>query len=205
MLSDDILVRETLDGDSEAFRILVDRYRDRLYAVARGILRSDDQAADAVQEAFLKAYRSLGEYRGQAFAAWLRRILVNQCLSVLRKRQPYLSLEELDYDLPAEERSPEAACVAREEVSAIRAAMARLPTHYRAALVLRVLEGLNYREIARLLEVPVTTVETWIHRGRLRMKVLLQEPPDEEASPAGSPAPSPRFRRNSDAHDLRSR
>ena len=62
MLSDDTLVRETLDGSSEAFRLLVDRYRGRLYAIAGGMLRRDEEAADAVQEAFLKAYRSLGHY-----------------------------------------------------------------------------------------------------------------------------------------------
>src|SRR5215471_6318208 len=101
MLSDDTLVRETLDGSSEAFRLVVDRYRGRLYAIASGMLRRDEEAADAVQEAFLKAYRSLGHYRGGAFAAWLRRILVNECLTVLRERHPYLSLEELDQELPA--------------------------------------------------------------------------------------------------------
>jgi RNA polymerase sigma-70 factor (ECF subfamily) len=173
MLSDDTLVRETLDGSSEAFRLLVDRYRGRLYAIASGMLRRDEEAADAVQDAFLKAYRSLGHYRGGAFAAWLRRILVNECLTVLRERHPYLSLEELDQELPAGSRSPEAQCMAHAEAGAIRAAMRKLPADYRSALVLRVLEGLSYREIARLLEVPVSTVETWIHRGRQRMKQML--------------------------------
>ena len=73
LLSDDILVRDTLDGSGESFRLLVERHQGRLFAIAAGMLRSDDQAADAVQEAFLKAYRSLGQYRGPAFGAWLRR------------------------------------------------------------------------------------------------------------------------------------
>ncbi len=198
--SDDALVRDTLEGSRESFRLLVERYRGRLYSIACGMLQSDDQAADAVQEAFLKAYRSLGGYRGGAFGAWLRRILVNQCLSVLRDRQPYLSLDQLDQEYPAAGRSPEAECLAREEASAIRAAMARLPAHYRAALVLRVMEGLSYREIARLLEVPVSTVETWIHRGRLRLRTLLGTGELEEGAPA-----RPARRRTMDADDLRSR
>ena len=70
-LSDDILVRDTLDGSSEAFRLLVERYRARLFSIACGMLSSEDQAADAVQEAFLKAYRAMGNYRGGAFGGGL--------------------------------------------------------------------------------------------------------------------------------------
>ena len=175
LLSDDTLARDALEGGSEAFRLLVERHQGRLYAIASGMLQSDDQAADAVQETFLKAYRALGQYRGGAFGAWLRRILVNECLSVLRSRQPYLSLDELTADLPSGERTPEEECIARADVQAVRAALRRLPAHYRSALVLRLLEGLSYREIARLLAVPVSTVETWIHRGRLRLQTLLGE------------------------------
>src|SRR4051794_31774975 len=116
VLSDDILVSDALEGSREAFRLLVTRHRARLYAIARGMLQNEDQAADAVQEAFLKAYRSLGQYRGGAFPTWLRRILVNQCLTLLRERQPYLSLEQLDPDQPSRDRSPEDECLARAEV-----------------------------------------------------------------------------------------
>jgi RNA polymerase sigma-70 factor, ECF subfamily len=203
MLSDDTLVRETLDGSSEAFRLLVDRYRGRLYAIAGGMLRRDEEAADVVQEAFLKAYRSLGRYRGGAFAAWLRRILVNECLTVMRERHPYLSLEELDQELPAGSRSPEAECLAHAEAGAIRAAMRTLPAHYRSALVLRVLEGLSYREIAQMLEVPVSTVETWIHRGRQRMKQLLGDDAGQNAPAAGRPARPAHPERFTDVDDMR--
>jgi len=200
-LSDDILVRDSLDGSSEAFRLLVERHRARLFSIACGMLSSEDQAADAVQDAFLKAYRALGRYRGGAFGAWLRRILVNECLSVLRERHAYLSLDELDCDFPAASRSPEAECLANAEIDAIRAAMRSLPAHYRSALVLRVMEGLSYREISQLLEVPVSTVETWIHRGRLRMKAMLTEL--NEAPPARAVrAPHERL---TDADDLRPR
>jgi RNA polymerase sigma-70 factor (ECF subfamily) len=199
-LSDDILVRDALDGSSEAFRLLVERHRARLFSIAVGMLSSEDQAADAVQEAFLKAYRALGHYRGGAFGAWLRRILVNECLSALRERHTYLSLEELDGDLAAPTRSPEAECLAHAEIEAIRAAMRSLPAHYRSALVLRVMEEMSYREIAELLEVPVSTVETWIHRGRLRMKAMLSEVGD--AAPAREAAP---HERTADVDDLRPR
>ena len=186
MTNDDALVAECLRGDEKAFRLLVDRYRPRLHALACGILQDSDQAADAVQDAFLKAYSSLAEYRGRGgFGAWVRKILVNHCLSMLRQRHHCLSLEELEGELVSRERSPEEQALAQNETEAVRRAMGRLPAHYRAALVLRVVEGLSYREIAGLLAVPESTVETWIHRGRLRMRALLRPQPEMRADTAG--------------------
>jgi RNA polymerase sigma-70 factor (ECF subfamily) len=179
MINDDVLVTDTLKGDEDAFRLLVERYRSRLFALACGMLRDSDQAADAVQDTFLKAYDGLAEYRGRGmFAAWIRRILVNHCLSLLRQRHRYLSLEDLDHDMASDDRGPEEQAVAETEADAIRKAMSRLPAHYRSALVLRVVEDLSYREIAQLLAVPESTVETWIHRGRLRMRQMLLSQPE---------------------------
>lgn len=176
MIPDETLVADCLRGDEDAFRLLVERYRPRLYALACGMLHDADQASDAVQDAFLKAYGSLPEYRGRGqFGAWMRRILVNHCLSLLRQRHRFLSLEDLDQDLASRDRSPEDYAMEQSETDRIRAAMGRLPAHYRSALVLRCVEGLSYREIAQLLGVPDSTVETWIHRGRLKMRALLQK------------------------------
>lgn len=175
MITDETLVADCLRGDEDAFRLLVERYRPRLYPLACGMLQDTDQAADAVQDTFLKAYGALAEYRGRGvFGAWIRRILVNHCLSLLRQRHRYLSLEDLDRELISQERGPEEQAMAETEAERIRNAMGKLPTHYRAALVLRVVEGLSYREIAQLLSVPESTVETWIHRGRLRMRTMLR-------------------------------
>lgn len=174
MLTDDALIAEVLRGDERAFREVVERHRPRLHALASGILQDNDLASDAVQDAFLKAYGALSDYRGRGvFGAWLRRILVNHCLSLLRQRHSYLCLEDLDRELVSAEQSPEEQTVAGSETERIRRAMGRLPAHYRAALVLRVVEQLSYREIAQLLAVPESTIETWIHRGRLRMRTLL--------------------------------
>src|SRR3569833_3500299 len=108
MITDDALVSEILRGDEDAFRLIVERYRARLHTLASGILHDSDQASDAVQEAFLKAYGALSEYRGRGiFGAWIRRILVNHCLSLLRQRHSYLSLEDLDRGVASYERTPE--------------------------------------------------------------------------------------------------
>jgi RNA polymerase sigma-70 factor (ECF subfamily) len=174
MITDDALVAEVIRGDEGAFKELVERHRPRLHALAGGILHDQDLASDAVQDAFLKAYGALSEYRGRGvFPAWIRRILVNHCLSLLRQRHSYLSLDDLDREVVSYERTPEEQTVAESEAERIRRAMGRLPAHYRAALVLRVVECLSYREIAQLLAVPESTIETWIHRGRLRMRTLL--------------------------------
>lgn len=186
MTSDDLLVRDSMKGDEEAFRLLVDRYRNLLHHLAVGILQDRDLAADAVQDVFLKAYSSLSDYRGKGlFQAWIRRILVNHCLSVLRQRHSYLSLDELDRDFADRDRGPEEATLARNDSDALRQAMARLPANYRAALVLRAVEGLSYREISELLGVPESTVESWIHRGRMRMRTLIA--PDGQTTPSTGP------------------
>ena len=204
MITDDALVSECLRGDADAFRLLVERHRPRLHALASGILQDRDQASDAVQDTFLKAYNALSEYRGHGvFGAWVRRILVNHCLSLLRQRHNYLSLEELDREMVSQERSPEEQTVAENEADRIRRAMGRLPAHYRSALVLRIVEQLSYREIATLLGVPESTVETWIHRGRLRMRALLRpaEGPQDAERPVASAAPV-FFPRRSYGHDV---
>jgi RNA polymerase sigma-70 factor (ECF subfamily) len=189
MITDETLVSQCLRGDEDAFRQLVERHRPRLHALASGILHDFDQASDAVQDAFLKAYGAMAEYRGRGvFGAWMRRILVNHCLSLLRQRHRYLSLEELDREMVSSERSPEEQAVAENEAEDIRRAMGRLPAHYRAALVLRVVEGLSYREIAELLTVPESTVETWIHRGRVRMRSLLRPGGEGKAPERGRAA-----------------
>lgn len=174
MSNDDALVSEVLRGDERAFRELVERHRPRLHVLATGILHDDDLASDAVQDTFLKAYGALSDYRGRSmFAAWIRRILVNHCLSLLRQRHRYLSLDDLDREIVDGDRNPEEQAMVRNETDRVRRAMGRLPAHFRAALVLRAVEGLSYREIAQLLAVPESTVETWIHRGRLRMRAML--------------------------------
>ena len=137
MITDETLVADCLRGDEDAFRRLIDRYRPRLYPLACGMLQDTDQAADAVQDTFLKAYGALSEYRGRGvFGAWIRRILVNHCLSLLRQRHRYLSLEDLDRELVSPERGPEEQALAETEAERIRQAMGKLPTHYRAALAI---------------------------------------------------------------------
>lgn len=194
-LDDEVLVRNVLDGDQRSFRLLVERHRPRLLRVAGALLHDADLAGDAVQEGFIKAYAALAEYRGSGrFGGWLRKIVVNECLAMIRQRRPSVALDEAALELPSQDPGPEAAFLAGTEVAGLRKALAELPAPWSAALSLRCVEGLSYREISGLLGVPESTIETWIHRGRTRLRTLYQ--PGSASPSAATVETRPRLQRS---------
>ena len=164
------LVQAHLDGDPDAFGELVQRHQQRMWAVAVRTLRDREEAADAVQDACLSAYRSAGSYRGEArVTTWLHRIVVNACLDRTRRRaaRPTVPLPEQP---PADPRDR----VAERETSLdVEQALATLPEDQRMALVLVELQGLSVHEAAEILDVPEGTVKSRCFRGRARLAVLL--------------------------------
>ena len=182
MPTDEKLVARTLAGDRQAFRALVDRYYNVTFRLCRSILRHADDAEDATQEVFLRAYQALNQYAGRgAFGAWLRRLTVNHCLNrtqsaATKAAHRSHSLDLLADTLPAsEECDPEETLLRNEERARIREELEFLPPSQRAALALRLLDGLSYEEIADLMGVPVNSVRSWLHRGRARLREALQE------------------------------
>ena len=171
--ADDELVRRYLAGDGDAFTTLMERHQQRVFAVCMRVLGNGEDAADAVQDAFLSALRKLSQFRGDAlFTTWLHRIAVNACYDILRKRrrQPLLHGVE-DPDGPGHEEGIPAEDHA-DEVAGTRdaaAALARVPEEFRVALVLADVQDMPYEEIARVLDVPVGTVKSRVHRGRLAL------------------------------------
>jgi len=167
----------------------MERHQGRVYAVCLRMLTDREDAADAVQDAFLSALRKLDQFRGDAlFTTWLHRIAVNACYDILRKRarQPMLHLAE-DPDGPAREEGPPALDHA-DEVAGTRdaaAALALVPEEFRMALVLADVQDLAYEEIARILDVPVGTVKSRVHRGRLALARALGIEAREPTSPTG--------------------
>ena len=189
---DRALVAAHLSGDRDAFGTLVRLHRDRLYAVALQTLSDREEAADAVQDALLSAYRSAAGYRGEArVSTWLHRIVVNACLDRARRRAVRPTVALPPEDLP-ETRD---ALGERETALAVQAALAALPLEQRAALVLVDLHGLPVEEAARVLGAPVGTVKSRCSRGRARLAVALgslRNPgPAASVPPAGPPAPGP--------------
>jgi len=189
---DDLLIRRARDGDTAAFGELVQRYQTRIYAVCLRILADPEEARDAAQDAFITAFRKLAQFRGDAaFSTWLHRIAVNACYDELRraKRRPMLHAIGAADDDPRPEPGPPSRDPADEiagTVDAVRA-LASIPEDFRVVLVLADVEDLPYEEIARVLEVPVGTVKSRVHRGRIALgKALSGEPPaSSEASEEG--------------------
>ncbi len=163
---------------------MVRRHRDRLWAVALRTCRDPDDAADAVQDALISAYRRADTFRGSAkVTTWLHRIVVNACLDRLRakkiRKTVALPEETADAGLP-DTRDPIAEHTTRLTVMG---ALAQLPLDQRLAVTLVDLEGWSVDEAAQILECPSGTVKSRCHRGRARLHTLLRNQPDEPGVP----------------------
>jgi RNA polymerase sigma-70 factor, ECF subfamily len=173
--SDDAaLLRAHVAGDRDAFAELVRRHRDRLWALALRTLGDREEAADAVQDALVSAYRSADRFRGDAaVTTWLHRIVVNACLDRVRRRQarPTVPLPEHEVGLAAARGG--VMPYDSDTVLTVRAALAQLPAEQRVALVLLDMQGYSVAEIARMLDVAEGTIKSRCARGRARLAVLL--------------------------------
>ncbi len=172
--SDDELLASHVNGDPAAFSELVSRHRDRLWSVALRTLGSPEDAADALQDAFLSAYRGAAGFRGDsAVTTWLHRIVVNACLDNARRRA-VRPTEALLVD-PANDR-PDRDIVAERETSlAVMAALRTLPPEQAAAVVLVDIEGYPVNDVAEMLEVPAGTVKSRCARARARLAEQLSD------------------------------
>ncbi|MGH3655301.1 MAG: RNA polymerase sigma factor SigM [Micromonosporaceae bacterium] len=169
---DHALIRAHLDGDRDAFNEIVRRHRDRLWAVALRTLGDREEAADALQDALLSAYRAAPRFRGDsAVTTWLHRIVVNACLDRARRRavRPTVPLPET----PAQEPSVADRTSERETSLVVRDALAQLPLEQRAALVLVDLHGFSVTETAEILDIAEGTVKSRCSRARARLAVIL--------------------------------
>lgn len=178
MPSDQTLLARHVEGDPEAFGEIVRRHRDRLWAVALRTLGDREEAADAVQDALVSAYRAAHTFRGQsAVTTWLHRITVNACLdrarkAASRKTSPVDDTERLEQLLEPHE-SASAPAERNDLHRELLTALSTLPVDQRAALVLVDMQGYPVAEAARVLDVPVGTVKSRCARGRARLLPLL--------------------------------
>lgn len=179
------VIEQILKGDINAYEQLVTRYEKSVYNLALRMTDNAEDAADMAQEAFIKAYNSLGSFRGDSkFSVWLYRIVSNVCLDFLRKqsRRPAMSLsvedddgEDVQLDVPDESMSPESLLERKLTRESVRAGLARLPEDYRQILLLRELQGLSYDEIAQTLDIGVGTVKSRIFRAREKLCAFLSK------------------------------
>lgn len=174
------LLQAHVAGDTEAFGILVRRHQDRLWAVALRTTGNPEDAADALQEALVSAFRRAGTFRGDAqVTTWLHRIVVNACLDLLRRRtakatQPLPEDEDRTREL-GEASGPADVTDVTERRADVMAALAQLPGEQRAALVLIDMEGYSVEEAAAILDCAPGTVKSRCSRGRARLVPLLSQ------------------------------
>jgi len=186
-VTDDDLVRMYAGGDAEAFDVLFDRHYTAVYRLARAMLGDDGAAEDVLQETFLAAARAAGAYDGRGrFRPWLMRIARNRCLNRLESGRVRRATEPkagIDPDTVASPRAgPAGRATARQRQEAVRAAIAGLPERQREAIGLYAFEQMTYREVAEVMQMPVNTVKTLIHRARANLARELESLIDEEQS-----------------------
>ncbi|MFF5295110.1 RNA polymerase sigma factor SigM [Paractinoplanes globisporus] len=193
--SDADLLRAHLDGDAQAFAVLVRRHRDRLWAVALRTIGDREEAADAVQDALLSAHRNAARFRGDsAVTTWLHRIVVNACLDRIRRRQAHPTVPLPDGNRTDDRPSaPEPAAPAPDHDAAlmVRQALAALPAEQRAAIVLVDVQGYPVAEAAEILGVAEGTIKSRCARGRARMALTLGGLRGDAGDPPSGPAHAP--------------
>ena len=180
-MSDDAqLIEQALGGHSEAFGQLVLKYQDRLFNTVFHVVGHAEDARDIVQEAFVQAFVKLDSFRQHsAFYTWLYRIAFNVAMTSRRKRRPALSVdrgkENGNVEPADDEDDPAERLERKERCRQVRHAIGQLPEEYRAVLVLREMDGCCYDTIAEVLDLPVGTVRSRLHRARLQLRDQLKE------------------------------
>ena len=188
------LVVRALDGEEAAYRELLERFRRPLFSLIYRMIGDREQAEDLAQESFVKAFNNLDSYNpSYRFSSWLFKIANNHAIDHLRRaRLPTVSIhgsphaanpereEETRIVLEAHDESPEQEMLALELGGEIEEAIARLRPDYRTAVILRHIESRPYEEIAEIMDVPIGTVKTFLHRARAELREVLAHLKEEE-------------------------
>ena len=189
-LSDADLVGRALAHDAGAFRAIMQKHNRRLYRIARGILRNNSDAEDAVQDAYVSAFTHLASYRGEsALGTWLSRIVINEALGRLRSKRTTLDFTSLDatrskaeiiqFPLATASDDPERTMAQRQILELVEHATDNLPAAFRMVFITRVIEGMSLEETSELLDIRPQTVKTRLHRARQ----LVREQLDKQIGP----------------------
>lgn len=179
------IILQVRKGDHNAFGELVELYKDRVFALSYRMLGNRQEAEDVAQEAFIRAYTNIDRYQiDRKFSTWLYRIATNLSIDRMRKKKPdyYLDAEVAGTDgltmysqVSADVQLPEDEVVSLEAQDGIHRAILSLPAKYRSAITLKYIQELSLKEISEILDLPIGTVKTRIHRGREALRKKLQE------------------------------
>ena len=179
--SDEQIVQRALTGDADAFGEIVHRWERRIFALSFGMLGREEDARDATQETFLAAFRNLRAFRGEAkVSSWLHRIAVNQCLTRQRRakvrKESAIETEEeknaASFAAPLS-YSPARTAEGRQTTAAVRLAVNNLPLELRQVVVMKEFEELTFKEIAEVLDLPLSTVKSRLYTGLKQLQLRL--------------------------------
>lgn len=184
-MDEQALISDAQNGDLDAFNTLILHYQDSVFNTALRILGDEDQAADAAQDAFISAFKSIRSFRGGSFKAWLMRTVTNACYDELRrkKRRPTTPLEpdtndgeEMDSPrwLADPNMTPDQVAEADELEHAIQHCLDNLPIEFKTVVVMADIQGMDYSEVASTVRVPLGTIKSRLARARLRLRECLQ-------------------------------
>ncbi|MCL4491543.1 MAG: sigma-70 family RNA polymerase sigma factor [Nitrospirae bacterium] len=171
-----LVIKQCMDGNAEAYAILVERYKGMVYNIAYRMLGDAEAANDIAQESFISAYVGLKDFKRSAkFSSWLCSIAINKCRDYLRSKKDTVSIDEIAEASAAGTATPEDAACNRQMAQGIQTALNELPEDYCEAIVLKHIEGLDYKEMEDILGVSANVLKVRTHRGREMLKKLLKE------------------------------
>ena len=183
--ADEKIIREILNHNIDAYKVLVDRYADSIANLCWRYLGSQDEAEDATQDVFLKAYQALGQWEPKAkFKTWLYRIAINHCLNLLKRRQKvaFQTLtpgksekdDSILSDPPSREEDAETGLIKRQKQNTIRNLIQELPINQRHVIILYYYQNLSYREVAEVLNISINSVESRLYRAKQNLAKKIQ-------------------------------
>ncbi len=180
-LEDGTLVLRAQSDDREAFAELISRHERAMFGIARAYFASEADVEDAVQEAFMKAFRALGQLRDEhRFAAWLTKVTVNTCLDLLQSRSDRVSLDQFSSSVQVSLRvgremlTPATLAKRSEYTDLLKAAIGHLPPEHRVAIMLRYSQHMSFKQMATYLGVPLSTLQTRVHSAKRSLKRALK-------------------------------
>ncbi len=177
--SDQELIREIQSGKTSSFRVLVERHKDRAFTLALRLLRQRTDAEEALQDAFLRAFQALDDFRGDAkFGTWFYKIVYNVCLTRLGRTKPdtgHFSFqndedEKITLHIASDDSLPDEALEQSEFMSLISQEIERMPDHYKTIITLYYINELSYEEMSDVLQLPLGTIKTHLFRGRALLR-----------------------------------
>jgi RNA polymerase sigma-70 factor (ECF subfamily) len=176
MLDDDQLIRRVVDGQTEYFRVLVERYQGALFGLIRNLIADAHECEDLAQDTLLAAYRNLNRYdpHRARFPTWLLTIARNKCLNALKQRKP-IALETIPEQAESREREVDQ----EDALRGFDAALARLPFEQKSAFVLSEIQGLTYQEISQIEQVSLGTIKSRISRAKGKLRCLVTHPSEQ--------------------------